>query len=214
MRQWSRLFTLVELVMALGILSILAVMVLGILVSVQRLHDDIAVHTVRQETLRNLDRIADYALKNIIPFQWLDEDNREREIFYGTSDAVVFAYLHRITNAEEGGIRFLELKLDGRKLTARYRKTPILYWLGEPRNDGTAHCEILADGIEEFRLEYADREGEDIIWHREWDEDKNSRIPLAIFLYLRFSDGTEEQWLRRTAGSGFNSSLGRRNIKK
>ena len=46
-----RLYTLVELVLALGILSILAVMAVGILTSVQRLWDDIGTHTGELEKL-------------------------------------------------------------------------------------------------------------------------------------------------------------------
>ena len=184
-----RLFTLVELVLALGILSILAVMAVGILTSVQRLWDDIGTHTGELEKLQNIDRIADYAFKNMVPFHWPNAENRDQEIF-------------------------LELRLEDKKLVACYRKTPMLYWLGEPQNDDTVRKEVLAENIEELRFEYAEREGDDIIWYQDWDEENFTQIPLAVFLYVKFSDGTEEQWLRRTAGSGFNSSFGKRSYKK
>ena len=108
----------------------------------------------------------------------------------------------------------MELSLEDKKLVARYRKTPILYWLGEPQDDETIRKEIIAEGIDEIRFEYAEREENDIIWYQDWDEENFTQIPLAVFLYVKFSDGTEEQWLRRTAGSGFNSSFGKRNYKK
>lgn len=209
-----RLFTLVELVLALGILSILAVMAVGILTSVQRLWDDIGTHTGELEKLQNIDRIADYAFKNMVPFHWPNAENRDQEIFRGDPNSILFAYLHRSMNADGGGIRFLELRLEDRKLVARYRKTPLLYWLGEPQEDDTVRKEVLAENIEELRFEYAEREGDDIIWYQDWDEENFSQIPLAIFLYIKFSNGTEEQWLRRTAGSGFNSSFGKRSYKK
>ena len=198
-----RLFTLVELVLALGILSILAVMAVGILTSVQRLWDDIGTHTGELEKLQNM-----------VPFHWPNAENRDQEIFRGDPNSILFAYLHRNTNADGGGIRFLELRLEDKKLVACYRKTPMLYWLGEPQNDDTVRKEVLAENIEELRFEYAEREGDDIIWYQDWDEENFSQIPLAIFLYIKFSNGTEEQWLRRTAGSGFNSSFGKRCYKK
>ena len=197
-----RQFTLVELVLALGILSILAVMAVGILTSVQRLWNDIGTHTGELEKLQNIDRIADYAIKNMVPFHWPNAENKDQEIFRGDPNSILFAYLHRTTNTNGGGIRFLELSLEDKKLVARYRKTPILYWLGEPQDDETIRKEIIAEGIDEIRFEYAEREENDIIWYQDWDEENFTQIPLAVFLYVKFSDGTEEQWLRRTAGSG------------
>lgn len=209
-----RQFTLVELVLALGILSILAVMAVGILTSVQRLWNDIGTHTGELEKLQNIDRIADYAIKNMVPFHWPNAENKDQEIFRGDPNSILFAYLHRTTNMNGGGIRFLELSLEDKKLVARYRKTPMLYWLGEPQDDETIRKEIIAEGIDEIRFEYAERDENDIIWYQDWDEENFTQIPLAVFLYVKFSDGTEEQWLRRTAGSGFNSSFGKRNHKK
>ena len=176
--------------------------------------DDIGTHTGELEKLQNIDRIADYAFKNMVPFHWPNAENRDQEIFRGDPNSILFAYLHRNTNADGGGIRFLELRLEDKKLVACYRKTPMLYWLGEPQNDDTVRKEVLAENIEELRFEYAEREGDDIIWYQDWDEENFTQIPLAVFLYVKFSDGTEEQWLRRTAGSGFNSSFGKRSYKK
>ena len=207
-------YTLVELVLALGILSILAVMAVGILTSVQRLWNDIGEHTGELEKLQNIDRIADYAFKNMVPFRWPNAENKDQEIFRGDPNSILFAYLHRSMNAGSGGIRFLELRLEDKKLIARYRKTPMLYWLGEPQDDDTVRKEILAENIEDLRFEYAEREGDDIIWYQDWDEENFTQIPLAVFLYVKFSDGTEEQWLRRTAGSDFNTSFGKRSYKK
>ena len=209
-----RSYTLVELVLALGILSILAVMAVGILTSVQRLWNDIGEHTGELEKLQNIDRIADYAFKNMVPFHWPNAENKDQEIFRGDPNSILFAYLHRSMNADSGGIRFLELRLEDKKLIACYRKTPMLYWLGEPQDDDTVRKEILAENIEDLRFEYAEREGDDIIWYQDWDEENFTQIPLAVFLYVKFSDGTEEQWLRRTAGSGFNTPFGKRSYKK
>lgn len=56
-------------------------MAVGILTSVQRLWDDIGTHTGELEKLQNIDRIADYAFKNMVPFYWPNAENRDQEIF-------------------------------------------------------------------------------------------------------------------------------------
>lgn len=210
----QKTYTLVELVLALGILSMLALMAVGVLTSVQRLWNDIGVRSGELENLQNIDRIADNAFKNMIPFHWPNAENKNQEIFQGESDSILFAYLHRTTDAEDGGIRFLKLKLENGKLTALYRKTPLLYWLGIPQEDKTICKEVIADNIVELRFEYAGREGDEIVWRQDWDEENFNQIPLAIYLYIKFSDGTEEQWLRRTAGNSFYTSFGKRRSKK
>ena len=207
-------YTLVELVLALGILSMLALMAVGVLTSVQRLWNDIGIRSGELENLQNIDRIADNAFKNMIPFHWPNAENKNQEIFQGESDSILFAYLHRTTDADDGGIRFLKLKLENGKLTALYRKTPLLHWLGIPQEDKTIGKEVIADNIVELRFEYAGREGDEIVWHQDWDEENFNQIPLAIYLYIKFSDGTEEQWLRRTAGNSFYTSFGKRRSKK
>lgn len=210
----QKTYTLVELVLALGILSMLALMAVGVLTSVQRLWNDIGVRSGELENLQNIDRIADNAFKNMIPFHWLNAENKNQEIFQGESDSILFAYLHRTTDADDGGIRFLKLKLENGKLTALYRKTPLLHWLGIPQEDKTICKEVIADNIVELRFEYAGREGDEIVWRQDWDEENFNQIPLAIYLYIKFSDGTEEQWLRRTAGNSFYTSFGKRRSKK
>ena len=76
-----RTYTLVELVLALGILSMLALMAVGILTSVQRLWNDIGIRSGELENLQNIDRIADSAFKNMIPFHWPNAENKNQEIF-------------------------------------------------------------------------------------------------------------------------------------
>lgn len=207
-------FTLIELVIAMGLLSIIAVLGVGILTSVQRLWEDMSTHTGELEVLQNIDRIADYTFKNMIPFSWPNNENKDQEIFRGDPTSITFAYLHRSAGANNSAIRFIDLKLEDKQLVARYRKTPILHWLGEPFDDETTHKEILADQVESLDFEYAEREGDDIIWYPDWDEENFTQIPLAVYMRIRFTDGTEDLWLRRTAGNSFETAFGKRTEKK
>lgn len=206
-----RRFTLVEVVLALGLLCLVAVLAAGILQSVQRLWAGVQENSTELEALQNIDRTADTCFKNMVPFHWPDEETKtDRQIFRGNHDSILFAHLHRSVGLDSGGIRFIELRLENKQLIARYRETPLLYWLGEPVDDSTTMKEIIAENIGSLSFEYADREGDEIIWYEDWDEDNKKQIPLAVLMKIRFENGDEEQWLRRTAGNSWNTSYGRR----
>ena len=204
-------FTLVEVVIAMGLLCLVAILAAGILQSVQRLWEGVQTNSTGLESLQNIDRIADYTFKNMVPFYWPDEETKtDRQVFRGSPDSILFAHLHRSVGQDSGGIRFIELRLEDRQLVARYRGTPLLYWLGEPVDDSTTEKEIIAGNVESLSFEYAEREGDEIIWYEDWDEETKKQIPLAVLMKIRFEDGTEEQWLRRSAGNSWGTSYGRR----
>lgn len=210
MRKIHRPFTLVEVVLALGLLTLICLLSVGILQSVQRLWEGIQANSNNLEALQNIDRIADYTFKNMVPFHWQDEERKDRQVFRGDPSSMLYSHLHRSIGQDTGGIRFVELKLEGKQLVARYRQTPLLYWLGEPIDDSAVTKEIIAEGIDSLSFEYADREGEEIVWYEDWNEDEKKQIPLAVLMKIKFADGTEEQWLRRSAGNSWDTSYGRR----
>ena len=210
----KRKFTLIEVVVALGLLALLATLSIAVLQSSQRLWASVRTESGKLDELQNIDRIANHCIKNIIPFNWLDAENKEREIFKGDSSSIIFAYLHRAHGAESSAIRFVQLKTADNKLIACYRKTPFLHWLGEPVDDESTTKEVIAEGIDSISFEYAEREGDLIVWYQTWNEEAMKQIPLAIFMKIKFTDGTEDLWLRRTAGSGFSTSLGKREINQ
>lgn len=204
----NRSFTLIEVIFALGLLVVVATLCAGILQSVQKLWIGIQNTSSELESLQNIDRIADYCLRNMVPFQWRDENNADRQIFRGTSQSLLFAHLHRSVGKDASGIRFIELKLENKQLTARYRRTPILHWLGEPVDDSLTEKEIIAENIESLEFEYAELDNDEILWFQDWPEEEKQHLPLAILMKIRFTNGSEEHWLRRTAGSSFDSTFG------
>ncbi|UDQ98325.1 hypothetical protein AAEX28_15270 [Lentisphaerota bacterium WC36G] len=208
----NKKFTLVEVVFALGLFTLLAILSISILQTSQRLWESMNTKNNNLDNLQNIDRIANYCIKNMIPFTWHDSENKEREIFKGDSDAIIFAYLHRASGNKPSAIRFIKLNVKDKKLIASYRKTPLLYWLGEPFDDENTTNEIIADGIESITFEYAECVDDAIIWYQTWNEDDFQQIPLAVFIKIEFIDGTKDVWIRRTAGNGFYTSLGKRVI--
>jgi general secretion pathway protein J len=201
-------YTLLEMVLAISIFSMVMLIVGMSILTIQQTWKKIKQHNYKLESYLNIDRVLDSAFKNAIPFHWLDDDNKDRQIFVGNSDGITLAYQHRIGNVSQGGIRFIRLKLDSNQnLIAEYRQSPIIVW---KENDSFIKREVLSANVEEISFLYADYDGDELVWKNDWEENDNPNIPLAIQITIRWDDGRVESWLRRTAGNGLKETLGER----
>ncbi len=205
----ERYFSLIEIIVAFAILSLLAMLISTVLFSVQKSWSKIQENTALLEDMVKLDRIANNVFRNAVPFYWPDENNKNRQIFKGKSDFVRLAYLHRINSEHENGIRFIELFLRRNKLVAKYRDYPIM-------EENPEHCmeEILISNIQKLEFRYAERSNNEVVWNCEFDEVAAENIPLAIRMTITFEDGETVDFLRRTAGNSFVSSYGKYDEKK
>jgi type II secretory pathway component PulJ len=201
----KRYFTLLELVLATTVLMMIMVSVAMAFTGIYRtwakmvkLHDKIT-------NLLLVDRIADGPMRNAVPFSWKDQNKKDRFIFKGDPSELVFSYFHRINEPEQGGLRFLILRVENGALVAEHRKTPILWWENDNSN---LDKEIIMESLRSISFLYADLKGGEIIWLEDWDEENAKNIPLAVQMRLEWDDGTQEVWLRRTAGSGFRETHG------
>ena len=155
-----------------------------------------------------VDKVVNSHFRNIVPFHWRDDDLKNRQIFMGDSDRIVFASTHRVNDSEEGGIRFVSLFVENNELVALYRKTPLLFWDEAER---TGYREILVDGVESIEFTFGDLNRErEIEWFDEWDEDTEKYIPMAIQMKVNWEDGRSDVWLRRTSGSSKRTNLGKK----
>ena len=202
-----RSFTLIEMVVSLGILLMILTISAMALSVVQRTWKSTADHEASLKQYRTIDLIVDVAFRNAIPFYWRDRNNKEVMIFAGEPDAVTLAYLHRINDRREGGIRFLRLFRQNRRLIAEYRKLPFLY---DGAEEFEFEREVIAENVTDLSFIYADRRDDRLEWLESWDAEQMKNLPLAIQMEVRFSDGTQQNWLRRTAGNGQFQEWGRR----
>ena len=202
-----RSFTLIEMVVSLGILLMILTISAMALSVVQRTWKSTADYEASLKQYRTIDLIVDVAFRNAIPFYWRDRNNKEVMIFSGEPDAVTLAYLHRINDRREGGIRFLRLFRQNRRLIAEYRKLPFLY---DGAEEFEFEREIIAENVTDLSFIYADRRDDRLEWLESWDAEQMKNLPLAIQMEVRFSDGTQQNWLRRTAGNGQFQEWGRR----
>ena len=69
---------------------------------------------------------------------------------------------------------------------------------------------MIAKNVRSIRFLYAEEVDEEIEFEDTWEDDDHEAPPLAIQMTVEWNDGTSERWLRRTAGSGSNSTFGNR----
>ena len=65
---------------------------------------------------------------------------------------------------------------------------------------------ILTTDVDEIKFKYVDLDDEDIEFIDNWED--RDYMPLGIWVRVVWNDGTHEDWLRRTAGSGYYERWG------
>jgi hypothetical protein len=179
----------------------------GLLV-VRRSWDKCRENSERLRRITLIDKIVDVNFRNIIPFEWRNEQKRKRQIFQGEPDSVVFATTHGVNSLANGALRFLRLRLDAGNLRVEYSDTPILYW---DNRTAPRRSEIIAKDVDKLEFRYADFDSEkNLIWDSDWDEELRGNIPVALLMRVTWRDGSSIEWLRRTAGSSRDETYGRR----
>lgn len=204
-RRRTRGFTLLELVTATAILGLVFLVAGSSLHVVQTTWERCFARSAKIQHRHLIDRFVDAHFRHIVPFAWKDEEGKNRQVFLGERDRVVFACRMR-TDEGTGGLRFVRLSLDGGRLLAEYSPLPLLHWddwAGVP-----VRREYIGEKIEALEFRYADYEREaGLGWFEDWDVDSD-RIPLAVQMTLHWQDGEREAWLRRAAGAAMRETLG------
>ena len=206
-------FTLVELVIAMAIL----VLVGSLIGTASMIFYNAYSRTTRQtEKLKEfvaIDQVMDQCLRNAIPFQWQDtEEKKNKYVFLGKIDEVLFTALRRSHARDQGALIFVRLRLDNDELIAEYSPYPLLPWEVEnDESDTKITREVLAKNVQSVSFLYAERDSEgEVEFLDEWIEDDHEGIPLAVQMEVEWADGSKERWLRRTAGSAANATYGNR----
>ena len=213
-----RAFTLIELVIAIGVFAMVAVALFAYSSNVADSWSRLSVERNRFSELMELDRAVESIIPNAIPFNWRDpaeETIVERPFIVATDSMLRLAYLHRLNDADEGAIRFVEIKVEENELTATYTDRPFLDWENAPAD--RIRTSVLATGVESVAFQYADHINdaamdwnERLFWQSEWETEESERtdIPLAILMTVQWQDGRTESWLRRTMGVSYRERFG------
>lgn len=194
-------FTLLELSIATGILAVVMAVACMAVHGAQQTWRKVSEQDERLRQYQMIDRIAETAFRNAIPFHWRTRSNQEVLCFDGKSDSVMLPYLHRIGSRELGAIRFLRLYVKDYRLYAEYRHTPIMPM--DSDNDENFELEVLAENVKTIKFCYADYDNNKLVWYDLWDNDQRRNLPVALQMEVEFYNGAKQVWLRRTAGNDF-----------
>ena len=203
-------FTLMELVAAAGImLSVAGIIAFAsrsffrALASAERVSAQLQVYL-------NIDQLMDGCFRNMIPFNWetTDVNDDTFQVFDGLEDSIHFTTLRRSYDDIGGNLFFVRVYVEDDELIAEYSKFPRLPWYDDDEDLMPYDREVLATDVDEISFMYAGAEDSTIVWLDEWDREEYDFIPLAVQMTVKWKDGTEECWLRRTAASGGNSVYG------
>lgn len=201
-------FTLLEVIVATGILALLGLLI-GM--SVNTFHRSyMQAQKVGNELQRNqvIDRLVDSYFVNAIPFEWDDENLETHYVFSGLPDELYLTSIRRAYAKDASAIWFIRLYCEDGTLKCDYSAFPLLPWIDlEDQNFTT---EVIATGVNSISFLYAEKKDDEIEWLEEWVEEDHDGIPLAIQITVEWTDGTKERWLRRTAGASSNSTFGDR----
>ena len=211
MRSRLRRFTLIELVVAIGLLvAVAAITAMSGATFYQGYQRSLRV-TDRLKELMAIDDLMDTLIRNAVPFNWRDEEGVSRLIFNGEEEKLHFATLRRSYGDRPGALLFVRVSVDDGELVAEYSPYPRVPWQEEEDDSRPWTREVLARNVRRVTFAYAETSAENegaVDFLETYLEEENTSLPLAVKMTVEWEDGRTEQWLRRVAGSSADSSFG------
>ncbi len=216
-----RPFTLLELIIAVSVFTMVSLALYAYSSGVTDSWGRLSTERNRFNEVMELDRAVNSIFPYAVPFLWRDPDSetsQELPFILATDSMLRLAYFHKLNDADEGAIRFVQLELRDGDLLATYTDRPFITWETAPQD--RLQTSILASGVSELHFRYADHindPAEDwntrLFWREDWDDpdddtDDREDIPLAIQMTVTWEDGRVETWLRRTMGVSYRERYG------
>ena len=117
-------FTLIELIISMGILMAVTGIIAMASKSFYDGYERSAKVTRRLKEYMAIDNVMDVHIRNLIPFQWNDENGNYRFVFSGEEHKLHFTTLRRSYGNRPGSLIFIRLFVEENKLIAEYATTP------------------------------------------------------------------------------------------
>lgn len=206
-------FTLIEVMIAISLFAILAVSCVSLMSSMASSLEVQQERSTHVDSLVRLDKTVKKMFTNMVQYTWRDQDNERLPHFSGLYESMRFAYLNRVNNLQDGGLRFAEIYVDEEaRLVARYQNRP--YRNTEEMNED-AYLSVLSEEVESVSFSYASVEedktsSEDLEWLEEWSDERLD-IPLAVMFTVTWTEESgkgAETFLWRTAGNSYYERWG------
>lgn len=204
----KRHITLIELILAMSLLSFITGLSGVVIYGLSRQWVAVQVKARMLSEFQAVDRIAESAFRNAIPFHWTNEDNPDSPIliFRGYSQECYFTYRHQVAGDPPTALRYMLIYQDGPDVVAEYRNTPVLPVDCHEQSINLKR-EVIAAGVRslQFMYAYRDPQSGNVSFVNNWNDDDED-IPIAINMFIEWNDGTQHAWLRRTASNGFDQN--------
>lgn len=212
MKRYSN-FTLIEVVVAIAILVVVTGLIGVIGASFYNGYERSVRVTDKLKTLMAIDNLMDTHIRNMVPFEWKDEEGNDCLLFDGEENRIFFSTLRRNYGNRPGALLFIRVFVEDEKLVADYSPYPRFPWAEEGDETMPLTREIIAENVRQVTFNYVDESAESsdaVDFLEEYREGDYTALPLAVMMKVEFTDGSTEQWLRRVAGISRHSTFGYR----
>jgi general secretion pathway protein J len=185
-------FTLIEVLIAIAIVALIAVLGYRTVASLSESETRLATEATRWRTLDLFFARLESDLRQAVPRSARLSDAREPP-WLGAADA---AGNGALAFSRAGPEFALEPRSAGQRIAYRYRggAVEVLYWAGYDRPRGAEPAAYtLLEGVARFELAYLTREG---IWADAWPRAGDTDLPRAVRVRLTLASGEViERWL-------------------
>ena len=196
----SKKFTLIEVIVAISLLVAVAMIVAASGATFYSAYERSLRITGQLKELMAIDQLMDTHIRNMILFNWTDEDGKSRMLFSGEEDRIHFTTLRRSYGDRPGALLFVKVFVEENQLIAEYSPYPRFPWSEEGDESFPFTREVIAENILQVTFEYAEKSTEvegGVDFLETFLEEENSVLPLAVKMSVEWQDGRKEIWLRR-----------------
>jgi prepilin-type N-terminal cleavage/methylation domain-containing protein len=183
-------FTLLEVILSMGILSLIALTLYGAFFTGHRA----VVAGERAAEINQRMRVAEDIFARQIHsavFQWARHDDDQFPYFVGRPDGVSF-----VSSAPQSrggtGLAVVTYRVDQNRLILEERSMFTPDDLYDPPANAYVERAVLMEGFESLKLEYLARDDPDSNWQQNWDAQEEDAMPAVVRLTvggLAFFDG-------------------------
>lgn len=187
-------FTLLEVVLALSIFALMGTILYGAFSLSHSAVEKSQASSERNQTLRAFIDLTGNYIRSSHPYRPVPDDP---SIFFdGQENRLTFVSSFSMAMGGRGMSKIhigWEEARDGPAVVKLEEEVPVRF--NEESAGGHRNEVVLQEGIENFRLAYLDRVGEDEQWEERWDGYDKRALPRAVRLSYRDRNGREVRWV-------------------
>jgi general secretion pathway protein J len=186
-------FTLIEVILAISIFSLIAVILYGALYLGRRAVDKGTSSTAAAQKERMLGSFLSNYVRSAFPYRASPQD--PSVFFHGEESSM--AFVSALSRGLGGrGMAKVTVAWDGRPGSALTleEEMPVRVLGAEP-SGGYRNRVVLYPAVDEFQVDYLAPEGPEDQWVERWDGAEKKTLPRAVRFHLRAAGRPEKEWV-------------------